>query len=90
MNILFIKHFFVGFIVSEIPRVSVFGHCPYSVTFPYIYSKYIYNQNIIKCSFIYGNILQYYNRWGKYPNTDRASPIIRIISLYEIFVSQKL
>ena len=36
MNILFIKHFFVGFMVSEIPRVSVFGHCPYSVTFPYI------------------------------------------------------
>ena len=26
----------VGFMVSEIPRVSVFGHCPYSVTFPYI------------------------------------------------------
>ena len=24
MNIVFIKHFFVGFIVSEIPRVSVF------------------------------------------------------------------
>ena len=22
--------------VSEIPRVSLFGHCPYSVTFPYI------------------------------------------------------
>ena len=37
MNILFIKHFFVGFMVSEIPRVSVFGHCTYSVTFPYIY-----------------------------------------------------
>ena len=36
MNILLIKHFFIGFIVSEIPRVSVFGHCPYSVTFPYI------------------------------------------------------
>ena len=35
MNILFIKHFFVGFMVPEIPRVSVFGHCPYSVTFPY-------------------------------------------------------
>ena len=35
MNILFIKHFFVGFMVSEIPRVSVFGHCPYSVTLPY-------------------------------------------------------
>ena len=35
MNILLIKHFFVGFIVSEIPRVSVFGYCPYSVTFPY-------------------------------------------------------
>ena len=41
MNILFIKHFFVGYngcngcMASEIPRVSVFGHCPYSVTFPY-------------------------------------------------------
>ena len=34
MNILFFKHFFIGFMVSEIPRVSVFGHCPYSVTFP--------------------------------------------------------
>ena len=38
MNILFNKHFFVGFMVSEIPRVSVFGHCPYSVTFPYMSS----------------------------------------------------
>ena len=38
MHILFIKHFFVGFMVSEIPRVSVFGHCPYSVTFPYMYT----------------------------------------------------
>ena len=37
MNILFIKHFFVGFMVSEIQRVSLFGHCPYSVTFPYVY-----------------------------------------------------
>ena len=36
MNILFITHFFVGFMVSEIPMVSVFGHCPYLVTFPYI------------------------------------------------------
>ena len=27
MNILFVKHFFMGFMVSEIPRVSVFGHC---------------------------------------------------------------
>ena len=24
----FIKHFFVGFMVSEIPRVSVFGYFP--------------------------------------------------------------
>ena len=23
--------------VPEIPRVSVFGHCPDSVTFPYVY-----------------------------------------------------
>ena len=28
MNILFIKHFFIGFMVSEIPRVSVFGYIP--------------------------------------------------------------
>ena len=41
MNILFIKHLFVRFMVSEIPRESVFGHCPYSVTFTYIYI-YIY------------------------------------------------
>ena len=26
MNILFIKYFFVGFMVFEIPRVSVFGY----------------------------------------------------------------
>ena len=35
MNILFINIFFVRFMVSEIPRVSVFRQCPYSVTFPY-------------------------------------------------------
>ena len=29
MNTFFITHFFVRFMVSEIPRVSVFGHCPY-------------------------------------------------------------
>ena len=28
MNILFIKHFFVGFSVSEIPIVSVFAYFP--------------------------------------------------------------
>ena len=27
MNMLFIKQIFVGFMISEIPRVSVFGHC---------------------------------------------------------------
>ena len=30
---LFIDNFFVEFMVSEIPRMSVFGYCPYSVTF---------------------------------------------------------
>ena len=43
MNVLFIKHFFVGFMVSEIPRVSVFGLCPYSVTFPYIDLDFLQN-----------------------------------------------
>ena len=37
MNILFFKYFCVGFMVSDIPRVSVFDHCPYSFTFSYIY-----------------------------------------------------
>ena len=36
MNIVFIQIVFVGFMVSEIPRVSVFGHCPFSVSFPYV------------------------------------------------------
>ena len=43
MNILFNKHFLIGFMVSEISRVSVFGHCPYSVTFPLL----IFMENII-------------------------------------------
>ena len=47
MNILFITIFFVGFIVSEIPRVSVFGHCLYSVTFPYIYITYLHSYIVI-------------------------------------------
>ena len=40
MNILFLTHFVVGCIVSEIPRVTVFGHCTYSVTFPYLESSH--------------------------------------------------
>ena len=36
MNILFNTYLCIGFMVYEIPRVSLFGHCPYSVTFPYI------------------------------------------------------
>ena len=43
MNILLIKNLFVGFIVSEIPKLSVFGHCPISVTFPY----YRDNQTVV-------------------------------------------
>ena len=34
MNVLFIKHLCVGCMVYEIPRLSVFGYCPYSVTYP--------------------------------------------------------
>ena len=37
MNMLFITQFCVGLVVYEIQRVSVFVHCPYSVTFPYRY-----------------------------------------------------
>ena len=52
MNILLIKHFFVGFMVSEIPTLSVFGHFPYSVTFPYIYI-YIYAQTTSGTNYIH-------------------------------------
>ena len=38
MNIVFIN-FCIGFMVSEIPIVSVFGHCPDSVTLPYYYKQ---------------------------------------------------
>ena len=34
MNIVFIKHFFVGFMVSEIPRVSVIGYFPLPIYIP--------------------------------------------------------
>ena len=34
MDILFIKHFFLGFMVFEIPRVSVFGHMSVFGYFP--------------------------------------------------------
>ena len=40
--------FFVEFMVYEIQRVSVFGHCPYSVTFPYMINDYVF-------SFIFNN-----------------------------------
>ena len=53
MNILFIKHFVVGFMVSEIPRVSVFGHCQYSVTFPYIHNTNCYNTELYKLIRLY-------------------------------------
>ena len=56
MNMLFIKNVVVGFMVSEIPRVSVFGHCPYSVTFPYISNKLINN---IKLLFVIIELLKY-------------------------------
>ena len=42
MNILFITNICVGYMVSEIPRVSVFGHCLNSVTFPYQYTELKY------------------------------------------------
>ena len=43
MKMLFTKHFVVGFIVSEITRASLLGHCPYSVTFPYTLFIYVNN-----------------------------------------------
>ena len=62
MNVLFIKHFFVGFMVSEIPRVSVFGHCPYSVTFPYL-DTHLNIPNFIKCSRVHCTFMLYQLSW---------------------------
>ena len=61
MNILFIKPFFVGFMVSEILRVSVFGYCPYSVTFPYtthINNTYTYINTEYYIYYVVNNILK--------------------------------
>ena len=38
----FIKHFLVGFMVFEIPRVSVFGHCRIRLLSPRIVNINIY------------------------------------------------
>ena len=53
MNILLITHIFVGFMVYEIPRVSVFGHCSYSVNLPYIYTYIVLNLYILSITQIY-------------------------------------
>ena len=57
MKIVFIKHFFVVIIGSEIPKVSVFGHCPYSVTLHYICLLYsyitLYNTYIVSSILLY-------------------------------------
>ena len=52
MNILYIKQFFVGFMVYEIPRVSVFGYFPLYI--------YIY---IYICTYKY-KYYYYYQTWA--------------------------
>ena len=43
MNMLLIKHFCVGFMVSDIPRVSVFGYFPlHAYSISYIVRSYIF------------------------------------------------
>ena len=42
MKMLFIKHFYVGFMVSEIPIVSVFGYVPHMCI------NYVIKYNIYK------------------------------------------
>ena len=46
MNILSNKIVLVEFMFYEIPRVSLFVHCPYSVTFPYLFYCIIYIRNM--------------------------------------------
>ena len=50
MNILFIKHFFVGFIVSEIPRVSLLGYLPLRIVMLYYVIGYNTTYYNIYCS----------------------------------------
>ena len=74
MNIVFIKHFCVGCMVSEITRVSVFGHCPYSVTFPYrlkchyIFKKYQYHIGVGYLPKFSGRIIEDHNIYITYYN----------------------
>ena len=46
MNILFIKYFFVGFMVSDIQRVSVFGYFPLTVIFCHLNNIYTHHRKI--------------------------------------------
>ena len=46
--------------VSEIPRVSVFGHCPYSFNFPYM--EYISGKQNVKPGMKY---ITNVHRWCK-------------------------
>ena len=50
MNMLFIKHVVVGYIVSEIPIVSVFGYFP---LYLYIYIRLIIVEHIYIYIYIY-------------------------------------
>ena len=67
MNILFITIFVVGFMVFEIPRVSVFGYFPLYI--------YIYIYRYIGCPVIYIYIYIYieYNTNSGYKWTPKMS-----------------
>ena len=60
MNILLNKHFFVGFMVSEIPRVSVFGYFPLGRAghdTQKMYNRYNYNYTLFSNNRYYYNYL---------------------------------
>ena len=47
MNNLFIKQFCVGFMVSEIPRVSVFGYFPLINLLIFIFLSYLTRSSLL-------------------------------------------
>ena len=68
MNILFIKHFFVGFMVSEIPRVSVLGYFHIMISNVF-FIIYLIGSSIIYSIFYWYIGSPYYNIGCPYSDT---------------------
>ena len=83
MNILFITHFFIGFMVSEIPRVSVIAYCPYSVTFSYPCSVSFFYQMVI----YFFIILEYFYQYKVFYEINRIKNPMKLTRLFIFYLN---